>query len=139
MQTWVCPETAQCLRPPLLVISIPESADYAVEVQLQLLRYDMLDQRLDGNVVIAVDGSEVRIGARALGQQVLMPGIGRGGVLRDGWLNAFEREPVCCKRSAQGHASSARCRHSPVKAISRGTLGSGAFMSFSKSTSSSST
>lgn len=57
----------------------------------------MFDQRLDSDIVVSTDSSQIGIGARTLGKKFLVSLVGRGGVLRDRRLNTFYGEPMCCE------------------------------------------
>lgn len=66
-----------------------------VKVQDEFLADNMLDGRVDGDVFVAGEGVEGRVSARSLGQEVLRSCFGRGRVLWDRWLDAFDGKPMC--------------------------------------------
>lgn len=56
----------------------------------------MLDEGFDVDIVVPAGDGDIRIGTRALGQEILMSGIGQGGVLRNGRLYTFDGKPMSC-------------------------------------------
>lgn len=99
VQTWVIANGAQS--------SMAKSYDFfvrvvvenggldLVKVQNELLADNVLDGRVDGDVFVAGEGVEGRVSARSLGQEVLRSCFGRGRVLWDRWLDAFNGKPMC--------------------------------------------
>lgn len=94
-----------------------------------------------GAAVVSSKGGEGWIGTGSFGEQFLRARFGGRRVLWDGWLDAFDCQPVGYEIPSLANTTSLVrwvAQDIPVKFMSRGTLGSGALINFSKSTSSSS-
>lgn len=71
-----------------------------IKVQNELLADNVLDRWVRRRTFVARQSRERWVCACALGEQVLRPRLGRGGVLGDGGLDAFDGEPMCYELSA---------------------------------------
>lgn len=67
-----------------------------VEVENKLFRDDVLNMRSEGDIVVACERGKRRVGAGALGNELLRAGFGGGRVLGNAGLDAFDSEPVGC-------------------------------------------
>ena len=96
----------------------------------------MLDLRLEANIVVARQSRQGGVSVGALGDQLLCSCFRRGRILRYGWLDSFHSKPV--RYSSLDRCINCMMNDIPVNEMSLGTLGKGALINFSKSTSSSS-
>ena len=96
VQARITAEAGEGSNAVLVVGFVEEDFADLLEVELEFFGEDMLDLGFDSDIVVAANGREVGICARAFGDEVLVPGVGGGGVLGNGGLDALDRQPVCC-------------------------------------------
>lgn len=65
-----------------------------IEIQGKLFTNDVLDERSERYIVVACEGGQGGVGAGSFGKEVFGGGLGCGGVLRYGRLDAFDGEPM---------------------------------------------
>lgn len=94
MQAGVLAQTRVSRRAVLLATLVQKRPAHLLKVQLQLLGQHVLDERFDGHVAVAAHGGEGRVRVRSLGHEFEVARVGGCRVLWNGWLDAFDGEPV---------------------------------------------